>query len=54
VVAAGNGLNISMKLRRLKQYMGEEFYILAEAESSETPAEFQRCPIGNTRVVAKK
>lgn len=42
-----------MELRRLKQYMGEEFYILAEAESSETPAEFQRCPIGNTGVVAK-
>jgi len=54
MVAARNGINISMKLRRLKPYMGEEFYILAEAESSETPAEFQRCPIGNTGVVAKK
>ncbi len=54
MVAARNGINISMKLRRLEQYMGEEFYILAEAESSDTPAEFQRCPIGNTGVVAKK
>jgi hypothetical protein len=48
MIAARNGINISMKLRRLKQYMGEEFYILAEAESSETPSEFQRCPIVNT------
>jgi hypothetical protein len=44
-----------MKLRvYMKQYMGEESYILAEAESSETPAEFQRCAIGNIGVVAKK